>query len=38
MKKAEKLGDAAERASAELLNGVGIHQELVIAVVQKLPT
>ncbi|KAL8696263.1 MAG: hypothetical protein Q9201_007747, partial [Fulgogasparrea decipioides] len=33
--KAAKLQDAADRASAELLNGVGIHQELVVAVVQK---
>lgn len=35
IEKAKILQDAADRASAELLNGVGIHQELVIAVVQK---
>lgn len=33
--KAKALEDITDRASAELLNGVGIHQELVIAVVQK---
>ena len=33
--KAEALADDTERASAELLNGVGIHQELVVTVLQK---
>lgn len=33
--KAVKLQDAAERASVELLNGIGIHQELIVAVAQK---
>lgn len=31
----EKLLDATERAAVELLNGVGIHQELVMAVARK---
>lgn len=37
IEKSKTLQDVADRASAELLNGVGIHQELVVAVVQKPP-
>ena len=34
VEKAAKLLDTADRASTELLNGVGINQELVVAVAQ----
>ena len=34
-KLALSLQESSERAAGELLNGVGIHQELVVAVAQK---
>ena len=37
LEKSAKIEAAVHRASVELLNGAGIHQELVVAVVQKSP-
>ena len=37
LEKSAKIEAAVHRASVELLNGAGIHQELVVAVIQKSP-